>query len=202
MGYLKNNLLIQLLLPLQGSRSKIILILTFSLLTVFWGVIIGYAVVMSMPYSAINTLPLDTKRNRIFFRTILPEGFSFFTRDPRELQAELYKIREGVIIPYSRKNSTFKNLFGVIKKSRAQNLELGYLLSQIKINDWSKCSGNIDDCRKKTLTNIILQNNFKYPLLCGRFIIVIREPVPWAWANGVSRDKLVGDFVEINIECD
>lgn len=161
-----------------------------------------YSVRTSLPYNPAR-LPFETPKNNTNFRAFFPEGFSFFTRNPREPQVEVYKLEGGRLELLTIANASHKNWFGIVKSSRAQNIETGYLLSKIKADDWLSCKGPLIACVTHEMTPVLeLKTNYSSPLLCGELVITVKKPVPWAWSNSMDPKNMPTEFARILIRCD
>lgn len=65
----------------------------------------------------------------------------FFTKNPKESVyiIESHDKAEEILLP----NMDYRNLFGIVRKGRAQGVEFGKVLSQIPEEAWESCE-NID----------------------------------------------------------
>jgi antimicrobial peptide system SdpA family protein len=179
------------------------LVLTFTTVTttLFWGVVALYSFRTSLPYTPAR-LPIESQRNNALFRAFFPEGFSFFTRNPREPVVEIYKYENSTYTLTTIPNGSIKNMLGINKSSRAQNLESGFILSKLRPDDWIKCPSNLDSClTSEPLPVIHLKNNYNTSFLCGELVVVVRKPVPWAWSKVVSGDRMEKEFAKLFVEC-
>ncbi len=172
-----------------------------SVIIPFWGLITFYSLAVTLPYNPSRvptSLSLKTR-----FRALLPEGFSFFTRNPREPQIVAYQYSGQHLEQLTIQNASLTNMMGILKTSRAQNIETGYLLSLIKGEDWSSCKSSLLNCLTFNYSPIIeMKSKYKKPLLCGDIVLVVRKPVPWAWADNFDVDKMPLEFVRLYIFCD
>lgn len=120
-------------------------------------------------------------------QTISPQQWAFFTKSPRDPTYEPYSIAEGSW----RKASTFphskvENAFGWNRESRAQAIELGLIMSQVRGSDWKKCGRGIPSCLDNADSHqsvVRISNPSPAPTLCGRIGIVESSVAPWAWAE-------------------
>jgi antimicrobial peptide system SdpA family protein len=168
----------------------------------FWGAIIIYALKITLPYNALH-LPFENIRYKTAFKAFFPEGFSFFTRDPRESQTEIFQLLDGDLVSVTNKNGSYKNWFGVKRITRAINLDIGYLLSRIEEEDWIACNTAIQTCLDQTQNLFVeLKSNYEKPLLCGEYVLLSRKPVPWAWAKNVHPEQMPLEYVRIYIVCE
>ena len=158
-----------------------------------WGLItilILLVVSSSIPESVIQLQP----KNKEFFHLIFPEGWSFFTRSPREEMADIYAITENKKIKkLSSQCSAFNNLYGISRKSRKIGMELSIVASKINDSLWLKKDIPIEDIDKLPINNIPMDPESKY-LIKGDYIIKAELPIPWAWIqnkNTKSKTRIV-----------
>jgi len=142
-----------------------------------WLSVFAYAVHAALPFNSIK-LPFETSE----FRTLVPEGWAFFTRDPREESIFLFIRRDGAWESASMgPNGSVANAFGLNRASRAQGVETALIVNRFSTSAFRECRGVAADCLETTKSAGSLQNNSPDPSLCGDVGIVMRKPVPWAW---------------------
>lgn len=142
------------------------------LLVLAWSVPVTYALRFYLPFNpsrlASRTPPLVA---------LVPEGWGFFTRDPRE---------EDVFIYFKSDSNTWLLLsqwtFGFDRSGRRTSREGRSLLTQIDAEaaacrkDHVSCLDDVAPQEKTATTDHV-------PTLCGDVGFVIQEPIPWAWAS-------------------
>ena len=165
-----------------------------------WSIVIAYAVHAGMPFNPV-TLPAE---DRMATRTILPEGWGFFTRDPREERILPFHKSEGgdwvsaSLAPHARPS----NGFGLDRMSRAQGIELGLLLENLAESAWSPCSERPAACLEKTSALTPLKNESPRPTLCGHVGLALQKPVPWAWASSRNRIVMPSRVLRLEVSCE
>lgn len=121
-----------------------------------------------------------SKRNVMHF---LPQGWAFFTRNPKEELVSIYQISQNEIKEVNIRNGSAKYAFGLNRKPRVKGYEISLMLSQLKPKDFF--SGNFDTIPNiDTCKPLLIET--KYPLKCfenGIYVIKAFEPVPWAWSK-------------------
>lgn len=130
---------------------------------------------------------------------LFPQGWSFFSKSPRDETISIYNLeltKSPVIWP----NNHPKNFFGIKRLGRSQGVELGVLYSQINSNAWYYCDGLSQNCLSK-LDFVPVVNNSPNPTLCGKYVIVLREPIPWAWSKSVSLEGIPSKIVKVDSSC-
>ncbi|UZT99069.1 SdpA family antimicrobial peptide system protein [Chryseobacterium fluminis] len=122
------------------------------------------------------------------FRTLLPEGWSFFTRSPREDMVTIYKIVENKPIKINSLSSNAENFFGLSRKSRKLGYDLSIILSTFQRITWIKINSleniKIEQQKFKKINKNQLQIN---TLDKGYYMIVSQPVIPWAWSKYPSR---------------
>lgn len=164
------------------------------------GLFVNTVVGASLPPSAWGTATQVADRDHV--RQVLPQGWSFFTRDPREPRVFAYgKLDSGEWRELSRGSvNSYRGAFGLHRGARAHGLELGLLLAELEGGTWIDCGRGehppcLDSLESATGT---VENQAARPVLCGTVGLVSQEPVPWAWRGRDSvRMPLQGMVVEV-----
>lgn len=183
------------------NSKSITFLIALSVITTFWVVITIYALKFTLPYNAV-ALPFNTRVNSTVFRAILPEGFAFFTRNPREQQVTILKLTGNEFQIEKNVNGSIENLLGLKKTARSRDIEMATLISQISESEWLSCKSQLNECATHPETPILfLENKYANPLLCGEYLIVLRNPVPWAWAKSMNSNAMPTLFVRIKVGC-
>lgn len=118
----------------------------------------------------------------IFF----PEGWSFFTRSPREEMAEIYEIKNNnTLTRISYQCSAPENLFGISKKSRKIGMELSIIATVINDSLWVNQGSSQINIDALPITKIKINQDDIKIILKGNYIIKTKMPIPWAWSNNV-----------------
>ena len=173
---------------------------TFLMVCAIWGGLIFLAGTTVLPYSPISPSPVT----KLIVRSFLPEGWSFFTRNPREAQLHFFKYENTHLSPYQNfPNSNPTNYFGMSRKSRAQGVEFAYLTQDISPENWKDCTRK--ELLNKVLTDSIpwidVQSPYAPSLLCGEIVVMEEEYVPWAWSQSSKEIDMPAKFIKLNISC-
>ncbi len=159
--------------------------------------------VVSMPTNTIRLPGLNLKTSSAI-RYLIPEGWSFFTRDPQEHQTSIYRIEGEEMILVNTPNSSTSNSFGISKRLRAINIEIGILLTAISGLKWSACNeSELRLCSNKLSKKGVIEslvNENPYPILCGEFFLAKSKPIPWAWSKSMT-ERMPTEVLRIKIEC-
>ncbi|MFJ6054684.1 SdpA family antimicrobial peptide system protein [Streptomyces sp. NPDC092307] len=136
-------------------------------------------------------------------RALVPEGWAFFTRSPREEQATVWGLAAGGSRFHERGLGPYAqpaNGFGWNREARALNLEIGIL--QTAVSDrWAPCpGGDVSACLQREPA-LAIRNEAPEPLLCGSVGISLREPVPWAWAEGQDPNGMPTRVARLDVSC-
>lgn len=167
-----------------------------------WTVVIGYTVVGQLPTPAVE-LPAQ-RQVAEHARLIAPQGWAFFTksaRTPRELawrRAENGTWQPALLGPLAEAD----NLWGFDRRSRAQGVDLGILLSAVPADRWSTCAtGTATPCLDAARDPVALRNPAPEPLLCGELGLTRQEPLPWAWVDAADRTRMPMSVVRLEVAC-
>ncbi|MGC6479431.1 MAG: SdpA family antimicrobial peptide system protein [Flavobacteriaceae bacterium] len=154
--------------------NRLYIIVIFS----FWAFLFYYIFISSIPVP--SNIKFENK-SRIF--SLLPQGWGFFTRDPRENITTLYEIDKlgNGYIKFTKTNNASNNYFGISRKNRLINLELGVVTSRLNQGNWIEKKGVFDldfQIQIDTIYTGFYPKNIK-----GDFFIVEQERIPWAWSK-------------------
>jgi len=134
-------------------------------------------------------------------RTLLTQGWSFFTKSPRDPDFYLFTKGPGGWINASKgPSSRPDSLFGLIRIARVQGLELGLLTSLIEGGSWVECETIVTECLNE-VTPIAINNPSHAPLLCGEIGVAFRQPLPWAWVRLMPREQMPSQVALLDIGC-
>ncbi|MDC9722978.1 MAG: SdpA family antimicrobial peptide system protein [Urechidicola sp.] len=163
------------------------------LLVVFWLFILGNIFVATIPIP--NNKSFKSKTTIFSF---IPQGWGFFTRDPREDIINVYERRNDKIIKVTKTNSSVESYFGISRKNRLKNIELGIITSQIKNEHWAvgaKSNFSLTDIATDTITH-----NFKPQNFFGEYYLVKQERIPWAWSKNYKNLVMPYKYVKIYVK--
>lgn len=164
----------------------------------FWATLIYWIAVASMPYNPVSVPRIIS----INLQTVCPQGWAFFTRNPREELTYYYRFQEdkAVLQPYH--NSQAANLFGIRRTARLESMELATLASSVKAEEWVACESGIRaNDTLNLLPKIVVQNHFNQPKICGDILIEQKELVPWAWSKETQHDEVPSKIAKLLVIC-
>lgn len=160
---------------------------TSSVLALIW-----YLFFHSLPFN-INTTKSD---NRIFMMKIIPEGWEFFTRSPREEMVDLYKLNGDEWQHVDIKNNQAANFFGLSRKSRKIGMEISIMLSKIQHDSlWNEYKGMENIMFPETFNPI--DNKEIATLPTGKYALLKYEMVPWSWRDKVAKKHINYEIIGI-----
>ncbi|WP_092604725.1 SdpA family antimicrobial peptide system protein [Actinopolyspora xinjiangensis] len=134
---------------------------------------------------------------------VLPQGWGFFTRDPREPAVMVWEPtgRNRWERTSAVSNAEPKSLFGLDRTVRTEQYEIDALTQNTSQAGWTECkSGDIDQCLRDFHGNIPSTRSLGGVIrFCGELALVQQPPVPWAWAG--TQTKMPVEFRVIEAQC-
>ena len=164
-----------------------------------WILVSLYVVQTAMPQTVVSLPPKSAEK----LAFALPQGWSFFTRNPREASAVVYRPGRGAQwVPTSRTpNFQPRNLFGASRVQRAEGIDLGVLAVAVPDKAWVSCRSAASACLARVVGPIQVDIRRAGFLLCGDVGLVSREPVPWAWARDRRRVAMPAKVARLAVSC-
>lgn len=157
-----------------------------------------HSILSPMPKTVLS-LPAN---DYMFISSWYPQGWGFYSKDPTE---------EGLYIidATTKEPSTFwphnskENLFGLQRTGRSQGIEAGLLKSFVPEDAWIECEEDPIQCGSEiNEQNIVEVNNPNpYPTICNDQLIILQEPVPWAWSDYKDNINMPSQVVRVKITC-
>jgi len=170
-------------------------------LSIFFWVTVGTLSFLSF----VPDNPISIKKSlRTDIQTIFPQGWNFFTKNPRDNYVlVLQKIDSSYQIHRLLPNSNLNNIWGIKRNGRALGSEMGVIMKQIPKEIWRKCEGEnvLHKINKDTTIVIEMNNPFDNQIICGEIAILEIEPVPWAWSTSRNFFEMPGRYIKINLLC-
>jgi len=173
---------------IKHSRKKV----TQKILTVFWVIVFIYFTfsvfvvsigqnVFSEEYSG------KFKRN---IKSILPQGWGFFTRNPLEEKYKFYSVENGTLVLANERNSSSANFLGLSRKYRRYGYEFTQIYSNISKGGWKEPKSNkLQSIQFYGPDTLQTRDTFK-TIKPGKYIIIKYKEVPWAWAGRVNEGQI------------
>jgi len=143
---------------------------------------------------------------RINLLTVAPEGWAFFTRDPREPVVVVHAPSEAGDErwrPLELANFQRANLFGLRRTSRLLTTEVTQLLREVPPEAWTPCRAPVAEClaEDSPAVHTAERSSPLLPALCGPLTIQVRERVPWAWSGSRDRIRMPAKIVRLDVRC-
>jgi len=115
---------------------------------------------------------------------LLPQGWAFFTRDPREERVTAWIRRGDGWEVVDQRGSSLSAFMGLRRSASVLGVELGTLAAKLPEERWVAAA----DPRNPTATGATLppmevRDDSVAPRLCGDLVLSKAEPVPWAWSR-------------------
>ncbi|MEC3616772.1 SdpA family antimicrobial peptide system protein [Bacillus stercoris] len=168
----------------------------FVIFSVLWGSIFLFSIIGSL-----GTTPIPlTKDSKFLMSSILPQGWGFFSKNPRDTSIGLYEA-EDASAKVRWPNMRADNLFGLYRYGRSQGVEMGVIYSQVGKEQWTACKEkNLGACKSKAKT-VQLKTPAPRPLLCGSYYLTKEDIVPWSYSKYTPSSYQVKSIVKVVISC-
>jgi antimicrobial peptide system SdpA family protein len=170
------------------------------LLAAFWLSVAFYALHTLLPFNAVD-LPAE---NDVKARLWAPQGWKFFTRNPREdwllpfRRAHDGNWKSASLGPNGRADA----YFGISRLPRAQGIEMGLLLYKLPKAMWDECNTDPVVCLEHSAIKATLRNKTPNPTLCGIVGFADQRQTPWAWqAHGVAPRFMPSRIAKFEVKC-
>ena len=162
----------------------------FYLLVNFFQLCFFYIIVIS---SLKGTVTGNTFKYKKYVNAILPEGWGFFTKDPREAMTEMYVEKNGQLERIDFLNNDVKNYFGFSRKSRRVAMDVGIIYEQIINNHRYNSTQEADE---NAVTIQFWERLYALQSYSTeKFYFVQKEYTPWAWyknrRSSVKEEKYI-----------
>lgn len=169
-------------------------------LGLFW-----LGVALSSLHAALPTNPVTSlfAEDRLAVRSVLPQGWAFFTRSPREERTLPFLRDEGGVWHeiHTATHAEPRHAFGLNRRSRAQGVEVGLLLGEVSAAQWHDCGGPVAGCLDEAEVVARLRNPSPAPSVCGDVALVRREPLPWAWSQDDTVENMPALVARLEVSC-
>jgi antimicrobial peptide system SdpA family protein len=176
------------------------------LVTLFYSLAIFISVI-SMMYYFIESNPVKYRfETGSILYSFVPQGWAFFTRDPREAQIAMYqKNDDGNYHLLDTRNASGKFYFGLDRRAAKVMAELQYAKRHIPMQNYVDSTFNYQTEAIFTNTNTLPHYNFENvlhaPSLCGEYVIVFQKSLPWSWISNLENIKMPAQIVKVKFQC-
>ncbi len=176
---------------------KASLLVTFLTSITLASILVMGVLIANMPYN-----PIRNSQRDVNLVGLMPQGWAFFTRSPREPQLYLYQSVEGKMTKVSYSNTGLESWFGFNRKVRFKGVEMGHLFEKVQQYEWLACEGDLNDCPElQTLPAHPVENIAQLHTLCGEYYLVHRSIVPWAWFRSGDDVHMPSKIIKISVSC-
>jgi antimicrobial peptide system SdpA family protein len=133
---------------------------------------------------------------------VAPEGWGFFTRNPRLPNPYVYRRQGEGWVRVGEAGNRFASLLGLKRDSRAQGIELERLLARLPAGAWKACEGGLEACLAgEPPFTIPVPNPMRVRSLCGELAVEAKEPVPWAWSRSAGSIRMPSKVALLKVSC-
>ena len=168
-------------------------------LILFWGGVVFFALLEGIPDSPL-ALPARTHANVL---AVIPQGWTFFTRDAREPRLYLYERSVNGWARRSQRNASVSSFYGLKRSAARLGVEMSVFVHAVPDEAWKPTAEAIGrDFDDAALPSITVKNAALEKTVCGAVLLEQRPPVPWAWAKSADHLLMPGRVVKLNVECD
>ncbi len=172
-----------------------------------FGILAGLATFLffSLLFASTPFNPIQYKLH--FIKSIFnvtPQGWAFFTRDAREEQIYIYKISNDKLIKINQRHSNLENFLGLSREVSKLAIELENITGKFIKNDIAtKTTWNYDENIYGEIPHkyFVVDNPIKKPIICGKYLVVYQENVPWAWSTSRKKIKMPAKVIKLNVKC-
>jgi antimicrobial peptide system SdpA family protein len=171
-----------------------------ALLITAWSSLGLYVAIGSVPESPLSI----SARQRVGLITIIPEGWGFFTKNPRDKWAFAFREVNGQYQPASLVGSRLGEALGANRRSRLVEAEIGQIATMADMQkSWIQCEDSLESClaAKAPATPLTAVNTIVSASLCGRIVIQKRPPIPWAWSDLEVKPVMPSEFQVFDVRC-
>lgn len=152
-----------------------------------------------------NTIKLSNSLHSIAY-TISPQGWGFFTRNPREPLVDFYRvdINNLNLNKVTIKNASIENQWGFSRMMRVSSSEIGYIKDQIPEHEWMSVTEFNREYINVLLSNSYpykINNDFTWPIFCGMFLMTKTDRIPWAWSKHRGSIKMPKRIALVEVIC-
>lgn len=155
------------------------------------------ALVTYLPNNPIK-LAYGLRPNQLLF----PQGWGFFTRNPREEARVLHRLVDGIAEPVNL--STWHGLRSFDRGIRKIRMESARLHKELDSEEWvltSSSAGQLEVPNPEMPAPVELTNGAYRPSLCGDFVFERFEPLPWAWVELSDRYDGGHKLLWVRVQC-
>ena len=142
-------------------------------------VVVAYVLYAALPATPFAPPGPDPKT----VRSLVPQGWAFFTKSPRSTSAVVYRYEpdgswRGITAgPLAHP----REVMGLDRMARSQGTEVAMLLSRVPQQAWRDCDRAPTGCLSEVTAIGTVPNRSNHHSVCGEVGVVMQEVLPWAW---------------------
>src|SRR5690625_602215 len=167
----------------------------FFIYTILISSVFIYSIIEALP-----TTPISTNKNiNYLFTNVIPQGWGFFSKDPRSPTIDAINLEGDLELSWP--NMSIDNFFGISRLGRGQGIELGTLKSKADQSKIKSCEPLTDDCLNNVEFTEVENTDYKNQTICGKWLILEKEPLPWAWSDQYNKTKMNSTVYGVDVVC-
>jgi antimicrobial peptide system SdpA family protein len=138
-----------------------------------------YVVHAALPATPFR-LPFDNPRAT---KTVVPEGWAFFTISPRTPDPIVYAAQPGGgwLDLTTGSHASPDTAFSLNRLNRSQGTEIAIVANQVPPTEWTTCDQAPTSCLSTLFATRTVVNTSTHRSICGDVGLTIQRLVPWAW---------------------
>ncbi|HXS35869.1 MAG TPA: SdpA family antimicrobial peptide system protein [Flavipsychrobacter sp.] len=125
--------------------------------------------------------------------SIMPQGWAFFTKDPKEAKIYVYRVIKNKLYEVSLKSTSAQNYFGISRENRIRCLQVGHISQRIQYDtalQYHYSAVNLDSFCYKFNSDTCKYYNINIdkkicPGFSGKYILIVQSVLPWSLLHKV-----------------
>ncbi|HVI48140.1 MAG TPA: SdpA family antimicrobial peptide system protein [Chitinophaga sp.] len=161
---------------------------------------LGILIIFSSSVETTYNPTFGVKYATLYF---MPEGWGFFTRNPREPIIDLYHIdKQNELAPFSKSNASAEFFFGASRLGRRYGMEVSMILKSVASSEWKFFTAqdykdSISVIKEVEVPLKTIQNT--HYLSKGKYLLVYHEPIPWTYLKHPERFNVKWGLMKLSI---
>jgi len=166
-----------------------------------WGLLIINVISVTLPNNPFRLIFGNSK----IYTALVPEGWGFFTKNPRDPVVFTFIWENGKWVRYEKENnSSMANLAGLKRDARYNGVVFESFFKQLQPKDWSAHQNvDVNGVINQPLKPKVVKLATDYPDFCGKSLLFVQTKViPWAWSfNEHGSSGIISYTCQVNVEC-
>lgn len=131
---------------------------------------------------------------------IFPEGWGFFTKNPRDLVMSVFSIRDKELNRIEMSNHSLTNNLGLSRKTRIIGFEASIIAKDIPKEFWKEdISINVKNRLNDSVLIVKKKPHFNH-ITEGEYIFKLYRQIPYAWADKNQEKYNPAQFARVRVE--